>query len=214
MKKTLLALAITSASLCALPALAQDDTVSSSTPTSANGNYQPNQAVGSGNWFIGANVGQAHVAQGPYNDHPTTYALTGGYRWKVGQDVGLGVDIGYNDLGNFRLKNAFNSDEVNLTGRRNALRGWTAGVNGRINVWQGLYVSGRTGVYGWKGHGYNNQDVNRHSLDKVDYYAGAGVGYDFNNNFSLGLAYDYYHAKKHDISFSSDTATVSAEYRF
>jgi OOP family OmpA-OmpF porin/outer membrane immunogenic protein len=102
MKKTLLALAITSASLCALPALAQDDSVSSSTPTSSNGNYQPNQAVGSGNWFIGANVGQAHVAQGPYNDHPTTYALTGGYRWKVGQDVGLGVDIGYNDLGNFR----------------------------------------------------------------------------------------------------------------
>ena len=97
MKKTLLALAITSASLCALPALAQDDTVSSSTSTSANGNYQPNQAVGSGNWFIGANVGQAHVAQGPYNDHPTTYALTGGYRWKVGQDVGLGVDIAEDD---------------------------------------------------------------------------------------------------------------------
>jgi OOP family OmpA-OmpF porin/outer membrane immunogenic protein len=214
MKKTLLALTIISASLCALPALAQDETVSSSTSASANGNYLPNQAVGSGNWFIGANVGQAHVAQGPYNDHPTTYALTGGYRWKVGPDVGLGVDIGYNDLGNFRLKNTFNSDEVNLTDRRNALRGWTAGVNGRINVWQGLYVSGRAGVYGWKGHGYNNQDVNRHSLDKVDYYAGAGVGYDINDRFSLGLAYDYYHAKKDGISFSSDTATVSAEYRF
>jgi OOP family OmpA-OmpF porin/outer membrane immunogenic protein len=213
MKKTLLALAITSASLCALPALAQDAPTTDGS-TAANGLYLPSQPVGSGNWFIQGKVGQAHLNQGPYNDHPTTYALTGGYRWKVGQDLGLGVDVGYNDLGNFRLKNVLNDDQVNLTDRRNALRGWTAGVNGRINVWQGLYVSGRTGVYGWKGHGYNNQDVNRHSLDKVDYYAGAGVGYDFNDNFSLGLAYDYYHARKHGISLSSDTATVSAEYRF
>lgn len=214
MKKTLLALAITSASLCALPALAQDSYSTTDSSTAANGNYQPSQAVGSGNWFIDGNVGQAHLGQGPYSDHPTTYALTGGYRWKVGQDLGLGVDIGYNDLGNFRLKNVFNNQNVNLTNRRNALRGWTAGVNGRINVWQGLYVSGRTGVYGWKGDGYNNQDINRHSLDKVDYYAGAGVGYDFSEHFSLGLAYDYYHARKQDISFTTDTASVSAEYRF
>jgi OmpA-OmpF porin, OOP family len=159
-------------------------------------------------------VGQAHVNKGPYNDHPTTYAINGGYRWKVGEDLGLGVDVGYNDLGNFKLKNAFNDNPVNLKDQRNALRGWTAGVNGKINVWQGLYVSGRTGVYGWKGHGYANQDINRHDLDKVDYYAGAGVGYDINSHFGVGLAYDYYHAKKDGISLSTDTASLTAEYRF
>jgi OOP family OmpA-OmpF porin/outer membrane immunogenic protein len=208
MKKTLIALAIASAALCTLPALAQDNTsapaVSESTaPTT--GNYQPGQAIGSGNWFIDGSVGQAHVNKGPYNDHPTTYAITGGYRWKVGEDL---------DLGNFKLKNAFNDNPVNLKDQRNALRGWTAGVNGKINVWQGLYVSGRTGVYGWKGHGYANQDINRHDLDKVDYYAGAGVGYDINSHFGLGLAYDYYHAKKDGISLSTDTASLTAEYRF
>ena len=210
MKKTLLALAFVAAASAALPALAQD----APTSTATGGNYQPDQAIGSGNWLIDASVGQAHINKGPYNSHPTTYSLSGGYRWKVGQDVGLGVDVGYNDLGNFRLKNAFNSNPVNLTTQRQALRGWTAGANGRINVWQGLYVSGRAGIYGWKGDGYNNQDINRHHLDKVDYYAGAGVGYDFNQHFGIGLSYDYYHANKNSIDLSTDTASVTAEYRF
>ena len=98
--------------------------------------------------------------------------------------------------------------------QRNALRGWTAGVNGKINVWQGLYLSGRAGVYGWKGQGYDNQSINRHDLDKVSYYAGTGVGYDFSEHFGLGLSYDYFHAKKDHVSLSTDTASVTAEYRF
>lgn len=219
MNKTLLACALAAASLCALPSFAQDtSTTAAPTATStapvAGGNYQPDQAIGSGNWFINGSVGQSHINKGPYNDHPTTYALTGGYRWKVGQDMGLGVDIGYNDLGNYKLKNAFNSNPVNLTSRRQALRGWTAGVNGKVNVYRGLYISGRTGVYGWKGDGYSNQDINRHHLDKVDYYAGAGVGYDFSDHFGLGLSYDYYHAGKDGVRLSTDTASLTAEYRF
>ena len=217
MKKSLIALAIASTALCTLPAFAQDSTAAptgNDGTTATTGNYQPGQAIGSGNWFVDGRVGQAHVNKGPYNDHPTTYAINGGYRWKVGEDLGLGVDVGYNDLGNFKLKNAFNDNPVNLKDQRNALRGWTAGVNGKINVWQGLYVSGRTGVYGWQGHGYANQDINRHDLDKVDYYAGAGVGYDINSHFGVGLAYDYYHAKKDGISLSTDTASLTAEYRF
>lgn len=219
MKKSLLALAIAGSSLLALPVLAQDaapaDTATDTATTQpAGGNYQPSQPVGSGNWFIAGSVGQGHVAKGPYNDHPTTYSLNGGYRWKVGPDLGLGLDVGYNDLGNFKLKNAFNSNPVNQTSQRNALRGWTAGVNGKINVWQGLYVSGRAGVYGWKGHGYDNQTINRHDLDKVDYYAGAGLGYDFSERFSLGASYDYYHAKKNGVKLTSDTASLTAEYRF
>jgi len=208
MKKTLLALALASASLAFVPAAFAQDA------QPANGNYQPDQAVGSGNWFIGANAGQTHIAEGPYNDHPAAYSLTGGYRWKVGQDLGLGVDVGYNDLGNLRLKNVFNSQNVNQTSERQALRGWTAGVNGKINVYKGWYFSGRAGVYGWKGDGYSDQDFNRHHLDKVDYYAGAGTGYDFNDHFSLGLAYDYYHASKQGVDLTTDAATVSAEYRF
>jgi OmpA-OmpF porin, OOP family len=217
MKKTLITLTLVAAASCTVPAMAQDNAsvpASSDSSVPTTGNYQPGQAIGSGNWMIDGRIGQAHVNQGPYNDHPTTYAIGGGYRWKVGEDLGLGVDVGYNDLGNFKLKNAFNDNPVNLKDQRNALRGWTAGVNGKINVWRGLYVSGRAGIYGWKGHGYANQDINRHDLDKVDYYAGAGVGYDISNHFGVGLAYDYYHAKKDGISLSTDTASLTAEYRF
>ena len=210
MKKTLLALAFVAAASATLPALAQDTNSAAVT----GGNYQPNQAIGSGNWLIDASVGQAHINKGPYDSHPTAYSLSGGYRWKVGEDLGLGLDVGYNDLGNFRLKNAFNSNPVNLTTQRQALRGWTAGANGRINVWQGLYISGRAGIYGWKGDGYSDQDINRHHLNKVDYYGGAGVGYDFTPHFGVGLSYDYYHASKNNIHLSTDTASVTAEYRF
>lgn len=221
MKKTLFAAMLASTALCALPVFAQDgssapvaaDQIADSTqPTS--GNYQPSQPIGSGNWFVNGSVGQSHINKGPYNDHPTTYAVNGGYRWKVGPDLGLGVEVGYNDLGNFKLKNAFNNGNVNLTNRRNALRGWTAGVNGRIDVWRGMYLSGRAGVYGWKGQGYNDQDINRHHLDEVDYYAGAGVGYDINEHFGVGLSYDYFHASKSGVKLSTDTASLTAEYRF
>lgn len=215
MNKTLLALALASTSLLALPAFAQDASPAPTTSTAdASGNYQPGQAIGSGNWFIDGSVGQSHINKGPYNDHPTAYDLNGGYRWKVGPDVGLGLEVGYNDLGNFKLKNAFNSNSVNLTSQRQALRGWTAGVNGHINVWRGLYVSGRAGIYGWKGDGYSDQNINRHDLNKVDYYGGAGLGYDFNNHFGLGLSYDYYHASKDRVHLSTDTASLTAEYRF
>lgn len=215
MNKHLFALAIATTGLCTVPAFAQDtQSTASTTEAATSGNFQPGQPIGSGNWFLNGSVGQAHMRVGPYNDHPTTYAINGGYRWKVGPDVGLGVEVGYNDLGNFKLKNAFNSDDVNLTDRRNALRGWTAGVNGKINVWQGLYVSGRAGVYGWKDHGYANQDINRHDLDQVDWYAGVGTGYDFNPHFSLGLSYDYYRANKDRVGLTSDTASLTAEYRF
>ncbi len=218
-KKTLVAALLASASLCSLPALAQDygtpDNGMSSTDTlSTQGNYQPTQPIGSGNWFVNARVGQSHINEGPYNDHPTAYALNGGYRWKVGPDLGLGIEVGYNDMGNYKLKNVFNSNDVNLTGRRQELRGWTAGFNGRVDVWQGLYVSGRAGVYGWKGAGYSDQTINRHDLDQVDYYLGIGAGYDFDEHFGLGLAYDYYQAGKNGVHLTTDTLSLTGEYRF
>lgn len=46
------------------------------------------------------------------------------------------------------------------------------------------------------------------------WYAGAGFGYDFSNNFSVGLNYDYYKAEKNGLKFDPDLVSVSAEYRF
>ena len=46
------------------------------------------------------------------------------------------------------------------------------------------------------------------------WYAGAGFGYDFSNNVSLGLNYDYYSAKKHGAKFDPDAISLSGVYRF
>ncbi|NID15791.1 porin family protein [Luteibacter yeojuensis] len=194
MKKTLIALALVAAGMAAAPAFAQD-------------------ANGAGGWFINGNVGRTSVDKGRYDGHDTGYALNGGYRWTVSPWAALGVEAGYNDLGNIHAKNFFNGDRV-VDRRKSELHGWTAGVNGHFNIDPQWYISGRAGIYAWKGHGTSNNDLNRHDLDKTSWYAGAGVGYDFSNNWSLGINYDHYDAKKNGLDLSTNMTSVSAEYRF
>lgn len=206
MKKTLIALAIAAAGLTAVPAaFAQDAPTTYETTTYGNTH---------GGWFVNGNVGQTSVNKGPYDGHDTGYAINGGYRWAVSPYAALGVEAGYNDLGNIKVKNAFNSDPV-VADQKSELHGWTAGVNGHFNLNPNWYASARAGLYQWKGHGMSN-DANplQRSLDKTDWYSGVGFGYDFDTNWSVGLNYDYYHAKKDNIDLSTDMMSVSAEYRF
>lgn len=193
MKKTLIALALVAAGTVAAPAFAQD----------ANG----------AGWFVNGNVGRTSVDKGRYDGHDTGYAVNGGYRWAVSPWAALGVEAGYNDLGNIHAKNFFNSDRV-VDRRKSELHGWTAGVNGHFNIDPKWYISGRAGIYSWKGHGTSNDDINRHDLDKTSWYAGAGVGYDFSKNWSMGINYDHYDAKKDGLDLSTNMTSISAEYRF
>ena len=89
MKKTLLALTIASLGLAAVPAAFA-------------------QSTHNDGFFINGSVGRAALNHGPYDDHTTGYALNGGYRWAVNPQVALGVEAGYNDLGNIHPKNVFN----------------------------------------------------------------------------------------------------------
>jgi OmpA-OmpF porin, OOP family len=197
MKKTLLALAFASAGLLAVPAA-----FAQSAPTHNDG------------WFVNGNVGRTSIDKGPYDGHDTGYAIGGGYRWAFSPQVALGVEAGYNDLGNIHVKNIFNSNDVVQQGR-SQLHGWTAGVNGHFNIAPNWYLSARGGIYGWKGHGLsNNENPIRTGLDDTSWYAGAGVGYDFSNNVSVGLNYDHFDAKKDRVDLSTDMVSVSAEYRF
>jgi OOP family OmpA-OmpF porin/outer membrane immunogenic protein len=195
--KTLLALALTTAG-----ALAASGAIAQSAPTQ------------NGGWFLNGNVGQTSINHGNYDDQATGYAINGGYRWALNPSAALGMELGYNDLGNIHAKNIFNSQPV-VQDNKSELHGWTAGVNGHFNLTPNWYVSGRTGLYSWKGHGLSN-DANpvRKGLDDTSWYAGAGVGYDFSNNVSVGLNYDYYDAKKQQVNLSTDMVSVSAEYRF
>lgn len=197
MKKTLLALALGTASLLSIPAV-----------------FAQSAPADNAGWFVNGNVGSTSIDKGPYNGHDTGYAINGGYRWALAPAFALGAEVGYNDLGNIHAKNIFNGQPV-VDRSKSQLHGWTAGVNGRYDLNQNWYVSARTGLYGWEGHGLSS-DVNpvRTNLNKTNWYAGAGFGYNINSHVSVGLNYDYYAAKKQNVDLSTDMISASAEYRF
>lgn len=243
MNKSLLALAFAATGLVSIPAFAQD---ASSAP--ASGNYQSSQPVGSGNWFIGGNVGRTNGSDtGGFGSDAagfnffkgeqgrrTGYGLLGGYRWKVGDDLGLGLEAGYTDLGNYRIKNVFNSGDVNQKSTEDALRGWMAGVNGRINLLPQWYLSAHGGLFYANDNNdrfYNSagQDLgfsNGGRPGRSSWYAGVGTGWDINEHVGLGVQYDYFHANAGKIKDnttgetqpglkrSTGIVSVNAEYRF
>jgi OOP family OmpA-OmpF porin len=195
--KTLLALAFTSAGMLAVPAA-----------------FAQSIATHNDGWFVNGNVGRTSIDHGAYNDSATGYAINGGYRWALSPAVAVGAEVGYNDLGNIHAKNVFTNNNV-IQDNKSELHGWTAGVNGHFNVSPDWYLSARTGIYGWKGHGLsNNSNPVRTGLDNTSWYAGAGVGYEVSDNVSVGLNYDYFNAKKSNINLSTDMVSLSAEYRF
>ena len=216
MTRKLLTLALASSALLAAPAFAQEDTTATGNSANASGNYLPNQPVGSGNGFVDVNVGRTSgnsdggfggdaSAFNFFSGHRgrrTGYGLLGGYRWKVGQDLGLGVEAGYTDLGNFRVRNVFNSDPVNQRSTTNALRGWLLGANGRINLTPQWYVGAHAGWF-WANDNNDRyydtigQDLGFSDGDRPgrgSWYAGVGTGWDVNEHFGVGVRYDYFHA--------------------
>jgi outer membrane immunogenic protein len=143
MKKTLLSIALLSSSLAFVPAAFAQDA------QPGNGNYQSSQPVGSGNWFADLSAGRTdgHSSNSDFgsgfgngsgnifknkNGRRTGYGVLGGYRWKAGSDVGLGLEAGYSDLGNYKLSNLGGDGTVDQSRRDNALRGWVVGAHGRL----------------------------------------------------------------------------------
>ena len=250
MKNTLFAFALASTGLLAAPAFAQEqgsDVPQDTSPT-GGGNYLPSQPVGSGNWFIDANVGRTNgnsdggfgsnaSAFNFFNGHRgrrTGYGLLGGYRWKAGQDLGLGLEAGYADLGNYRVKNVFNSQDVNQRSTTNALRGWLLGVNGRINLLPQWYISAHGGYFRANDNSNNYNNSLGQDLGLTDggrsgrgsWYGGFGTGWDITEQVSLGVNYDYFHANAGKIKNtatgevtqglkrSTGIVSLSGEYRF
>ena len=194
MKNTLIAIALATAGFAAVPLTSH--------------------AADQSGFFINGNVGQSSVNKGLYDDDDVGFGANVGYRWAVAPSVLLGVEGGYTDLG------SFSSDQQTLSGVRipdAKLSGWNLGVNGHFNITPNWYVSGRTGWFraDVKG-GYLDTagDVVRVDDTSDKWYAGAGFGYDFSNNFSVGLNYDYYKADKKNLDLNSDLISVGAEYRF
>jgi opacity protein-like surface antigen len=194
MKSTLLAIALATAGFAGAPALSH----------AADNN-------GAGGFFINGNIGESSVNHSGYNDTDTGYLGNIGYRWALSPGVALGVEGGYTNLGKFSPNTP--SDGLGQA----SIKGWTLGVNGHFNFTPEWYVSGRTGWF--------RSDLKASYLADPDtvvnvsgtsnkFYVGAGVGYDFSTNFSLGMNYDYYRSNLGGISLDPSLWSVSAEFRF
>ena len=193
MKNSLLAIALAAGGIVAAPAISH----------AADNN-------GAGGFFVNGNVGQSSLDKGAYNDDDTAWGGNIGYRWALNPNVALGVEGGYTDLGKFAPK----SSSAQLG--KAELNGWNLGVNGHFNLTPNWYLSGRAGFYhaDLKG-GFLAGTVPVRLDDSSDkYYAGAGFGYDFSNNFSVGLNYDYYKADKSALKLDPSVVSVGAELRF
>lgn len=156
-------------------------------------------------FFINGNIGQSNLDNSIYNNNDTGYGVNIGYRWVVNPSVALGIEGGYTDLGKFDYKYFFAGYN-----NRTEISGWNLGVNGHFNLNPNWYISGRGGWF--------RSEVGNHKFFHGDntsnnYYLGAGFGYDFNNNFSIGLNYDYFKTG-HNNNLDPSLVSVSAEYRF
>jgi OOP family OmpA-OmpF porin/outer membrane immunogenic protein len=193
MKNTLFAIALATAGLAAIPLTSH--------------------AADQSGWFINGNVGESNLSKGVYDDDDTGFGANLGYRWAVAPNVLLGIEGGYTDLGSFSTKNRYRGLGIPDA----ELKGWTLGANGHFNLTDNWYLSGRAGFFraDVKG-GYFDGAGNVVRVDDTGnkWYAGAGFGYDFSNNFGIGLNYDYYKADKSHLDLNGDLVSVSAEYRF
>ncbi|MEO5626888.1 MAG: porin family protein [Dokdonella sp.] len=190
MKNALFAIALATAGVAAVPATSH--------------------AADTSGFFINGSVGQANLSKGAYDDNDTAYSANLGYRWAVAPSVLLGVEGGYTDLGSVSPKSG--SEALGKA----EISGWNLGVNGHFNVAENWYLSGRAGLFRGdvKGGYFDGVVPVRVDDSSNKWYAGAGVGYDFSNNFSVGVNYDYYKAEKNGLKFSPNLVSVSGEYRF
>ena len=192
MKNTLVAIALATAGLAAIP-------------------LTSHAADNNSGFFINGNVGDSNVSKGLYDDDDTGFGANVGYRWAVAPNVLIGIEGGYTDLGSISPKKQYQAaPDAELSG-------WNIGANGHFNITPNWYVSGRAGWFrGDIKGGYLDPTGGLVRVDDTSnkWYAGAGFGYDFSNNFGVGLNYDYYKADKSNLDLNADLISVNAEYRF
>ena len=203
----------------AIAAFALSPAAFAQTAAGAGGDtYRPDLQTGDGHWFVAGNVGRTDASTGSRfgsgdfdfqsrDGSKTGYGLTAGYRWKVSPMWGVGIEGGYSDLGNLRVRNAFRDDSVDQTDSTNALRGWQLGANARVNINPAWYVGMRGGYFRASDNNadyYNSvgQDLGLESGGRDgrnSWYAGVGTGWNATERFSVGVHYDYFRAKSGDL---------------
>lgn len=170
-------------------------------------------------WFVNAGAGRAnyHATVDQYDigsDHGNAGIINFGYRTQF-----IGFEAGYTNLG------SLTASEPGVYRDKLSGDGWTAGINGHFNLNPQWYLSARAGLFLWKLHATATDYFNgtsqtyKGSTQSTDGYAGVGVGYDVNRNWSVGAAFDYYRISKRadelgKLEIGNRVFSVNAEYRF
>lgn len=173
-------------------------------------------AAEQGTFFVNGNLGQAHYHDSGFSNGSNTdtaAALRAGYDWNV-SNWSVGVEGGYADLGKATGK-VFAGGNVASFNIKTT--GWLLGGNGKYRFDNHMFVSARMGWF------RSNFDVNvpgygSQSFSGDGAYGGLGVGYDFNQHFSLGVNYDGYHGRATVAGIKTKESigvySAFAEYRF
>ena len=179
-----------------------------------------------GNFFVNANGGASRysvdntfsgVESNSFSKTGKAGALRVGYRWN--SVVDYGVEAGYGFLGNTTSRVGF--DGVGTARDQTQTRGWLLGGNLNYNITEQWYVDARAGWFRARSlnefrvlSDYGNVYY-RDAVTRTGEYFGLGGGYNFNKNFSLGLAYDTYRAPVTDSKSNRiGMYSLQAEYRF
>lgn len=198
MKKTLFAVALATAGLVAIPA--------------AFAQSSPAQTAQQG-WYVGAEAGYGQINKGPYDSNGDAIGgIKGGYRFAINPNMSVGVEAGYQYLGQVDARGA-----SGVSSLRSKLHGPTLGVNLRYNFTPAWYGELRTGAFYAQGQGLTDSAIPVYQrFDRTRYYAGVGVGYNISQNWSVGVNYNYYDGsnRNHGVQLQTNAYTVSAEYRF
>ena len=161
-------------------------------------------------FYIDGAVGQASVDEQGIDDSDSAYRIGAGWRFLEN----FGAEIGYVDLGTV-------SEAVAIGGATASLSadGLSAGIAGKIplsDASNGFYLSARGGMYWWDATGrarIGNTTVEITDSSN-DFYVGIGGGYDFNEQFSLGVGFDRYQIDDNNADASYDILSVAGEVRF
>lgn len=159
---------------------------------------------------LGTGVSHSNIA-GLTDKNSWAYDLNFGYRWRET----WGIEGGYVDLGEPQIKAFYQNRPFKLNLN---VTGWTLGVNGRWVFGDNWYASARAGAFFSKSKltagGYVTGGT---SATDTNLYMGAGIGYDFSSQLSLGLNIDRYRAQAKGIINGTNSpyvASATLEYRF
>ncbi len=162
-------------------------------------------------FFLQGKIGSASSSANDFDDEVTSYQFNGGYRWGA-----FGIEAGYVDFSGFEGEDRnFDLDAD--------INGFTLGGNFRTSFADSWYFGARAGAFFWEADADvvvpssvspTTFLVVRRDANNTDFYAGVSVGYDFNDQFSVGVAYDYFGPEDDDISLETNVLSLMGEVRF